>query len=147
MGLGATPAVGRVLGSNMQEKLDELLLEDPELCCPVSLMVFVDPVIASDGFTYERASLESLLKARMSSPMTREDLKREFFPTKQKKAEAMQFRTAQSAVLLKFADEAAAQNPQMSASTLERVTEYLEVLKPGTQSSLASQTAALWRKI
>jgi hypothetical protein len=43
---------GRVLGSNLQAKLDELLIEDPDLCCPIALVLFSEPVIASDGFMY-----------------------------------------------------------------------------------------------
>merc|ERR1711904_167454 len=35
---GAAGAQVRVLGSNWQEKLDELLEEDPDLCCPISLI-------------------------------------------------------------------------------------------------------------
>merc|ERR1712187_860440 len=61
----------RVLGSELQKRLDNLMEEDPDLCCPVSLMLFVDPVVASDGFMYDKASMEGLLRARMVSPMTR----------------------------------------------------------------------------
>merc|ERR1711977_413966 len=77
---GATGAQVRVLGSNLQEKLDELLSEDPDLCCPVSLMLLSDPVVASDGFMYEKASLEGILKSNAISPMTRERLNKQFFP-------------------------------------------------------------------
>merc|ERR1719217_1806678 len=60
---GAAPSGGRQLGSNLQEKLDDLLTEDPDLCCPVSLMLFVDPVVASDGFMYEKDSIQALLRS------------------------------------------------------------------------------------
>merc|ERR1711977_336666 len=69
---GATGPQVRVLGSNLQEKLDELLEEDPDLCCPISLMLLSDPVLASDGFIYEKASFEQLLKTTVPvSPFTR----------------------------------------------------------------------------
>merc|ERR1719284_39161 len=69
------PMAGRVLGSSLQQKLDRLTEEDPDLCCPVSLMVFSSPVIASDGFIYDEGSLKELLRLRQASPMTRETLK------------------------------------------------------------------------
>merc|ERR1712137_1077737 len=83
---------GKLLGNKYQEQLDELLQEDPELCCPVSLVLFVDPVIASDGFMYEKASLEGLLRANMASPMTRERLKKEHLPARQRRSAAIEFR-------------------------------------------------------
>jgi hemoglobin len=138
---------GRVLGSEMQKTLDELLEEEPDLCCPVSLMLFVDPVIASDGFMYERASIQGLLRNRMVSPMTRESLKKEFLPAKQRKSAALEFRQTRSKELLKFAEEAAAGQPQMAGAALQRVSDYLEVLRPSQVPELAKQTAALWRKI
>merc|ERR1712151_3229 len=73
-------------GSSLQQKLDELIDEDPDLCCPVSLMLFAEPVIASDGFIYEKASLTTLLANRQVSPMTRETLKLEYRPAQRKKS-------------------------------------------------------------
>merc|ERR1712050_135131 len=90
------PMVGKVLGSSLQQKLDGLLDEDPDICCPVSLMVFAEPVIASDGFIYEKASLMTLLRNRQASPMTREVLKPEHRPAQQKKLEAEDFRQKRS---------------------------------------------------
>merc|ERR1712183_739136 len=60
-GSESLPTHGRILGSSLQQKLDELIDEDPELCCPVSPMLFAEPVIASDGFIYDKASLTTLL--------------------------------------------------------------------------------------
>merc|ERR1719440_2563636 len=92
--LALLPAVaqGRVLGSAAQERLDELLFEDEDLCCPVMLMLFEDPVIASDGFIYERSAVETLIKTNRPSPMTRENLGKNVFPAKQKKTEALKYR-------------------------------------------------------
>merc|ERR1719327_1372967 len=92
--LAALPHVahGRVLGSNLQEKLDELLDEDLDLCCPVMLVLYEDPVIASDGFIYERSAVDTLIKNNRPSPMTREALGKDVFPAKQKKTDALQYR-------------------------------------------------------
>merc|ERR1712014_552650 len=81
---GQAPMAGRVLDSSLQRSLDGLLEEDPDLCCPVSLMVFVEPVRASDGFIYDKKMLDQLLKNKQRSPMTREVLKPEYCPATEK---------------------------------------------------------------
>merc|ERR1719499_2597659 len=120
---------GRVLGSEVQAKLDKLLEEDAEMCCPVSLVLFVEPVIASDGFMYEKASVQGLLKNRMTSPMTREELKADFLPARQRRSATMEFRQTRSEELLAFAEEAAKVQPPMALEALQRGTEYIEVLQ------------------
>ena len=44
------------------------------LVCPLTLEVMQDPVIATDGFTYEREAIQSWLKRNMKSPMTNETM-------------------------------------------------------------------------
>jgi serine/threonine protein kinase len=42
-----------------------------EFCCPLSLEMMVDPVVAADGFTYERCHIERWIRGGgVSSPMT-----------------------------------------------------------------------------
>merc|ERR1712113_233227 len=125
---------GKLLGNKYQEQLDELLQEDPELCCPVSLVLFVDPVIASDGFMYEKASLEGLLRANMASPMTRERLKKEHLPAKQRRSAAIEFRERRAKELSQYAAQVASEMPHLATTALERNAEYLEVVQ---SSSLA----------
>jgi hypothetical protein len=138
---------GRVLGSSLQQKLDELIDEDPDLCCPVSLMIFADPVVASDGFIYERASLTTLLANRQASPMTRETLKPEFKLAQQKRVAAHDFRRKQSGALLQFAREAAPQQPEMAITALERISDYIEVLIPQHSQSLAREASQLYSQL
>lgn len=45
-----------------------------ELLCPISFRVFHDPVLAADGHTYERSSIELWLGKSRLSPMTGEEL-------------------------------------------------------------------------
>lgn len=45
-----------------------------QFICPISLDVMVDPVVAADGHTYERAAIEAWLETHNTSPMTREPL-------------------------------------------------------------------------
>lgn len=40
------------------------------LTCPITHQLFADPVMASDGFLYERAALERWFAARRTSPLT-----------------------------------------------------------------------------
>jgi len=132
--------VGRVLGSNLQEKLDDLLIEDPDLCCPVSLMLFSDPVVASDGFMYEKASLELLLKSNAVSPMTRVGLEKQFFPAMERKKRALEFREMRSKELLSFADEAIAAGQQhLAVEAAERVVDYVTGLARGSCTSIETK--------
>jgi len=58
-----------------QEKIKKLKVDIPtEYKCPISLYVMKNPVIASDGNTYERSSLEDLFikQHTINSPLTRE---------------------------------------------------------------------------
>ena len=34
------------------------MTDPPELCCPISHALMEDPVVAGDGFTYERSCIE-----------------------------------------------------------------------------------------
>lgn len=142
---------GRVLGSNLQEELDDLLAEDPELCCPIALVLFSDPVIASDGFMYEKASLDTLFqhptRHGVVSPMTRGQLKREYLSARQKKRESLEFREKRGADILNFAAKATAEQPHMAVTALERVSEYVAVMKPGPGSTLVQTASRLWGQL
>jgi ribosomal protein L24 len=46
----------------------------PSFECPISRDRMVDPVVAADGHTYERAGIETWLAKNSTSPMTREKL-------------------------------------------------------------------------
>jgi len=54
------------------------ILED--LTCPITHALMYDPVIASDGFTYERSHIEEYMKTNKISPMTRELITHELVP-------------------------------------------------------------------
>merc|ERR1712224_530160 len=131
--------VGRVIGSSLQQKLDDLLTEDTDLCCPISLVLLSDPVVASDGFMYEKASLEQLLRTGPNaiSPMTRQGLQPHFFPAVDCKKKAFEFREMRSKELLAFADEAiVAGKQQMAVEAAERVAEYIKALPVGSCTSI-----------
>jgi len=144
--LSAMPAVahGRVLGSNEQETLDELLDEDVDLCCPVMLVLYEDPVIASDGFIYERSAVETLIKSNRPSPMTRENLGKSVFPARQKKTDALQYRQKMVKDLCDFAAQCS--DSSIAEGALERATDYLIYLKPNKFPEDAHRVLQLWQK-
>jgi len=140
-------AAGKVLGNQKQKEMDDLLEEDPELCCPVSLMLFVDPVIASDGFMYEKASLDGLLRCNMASPMTRERLKKEYLPARQRKSAAIEFRQTRGRALTRFAKGVAVELPHLATAALERASDYMDVLTPQAHPDFAKDLADAWRQL
>jgi len=137
---------GRLLGNSLQQRFDELCDEDSEMCCPVTLMLFQDPVIASDGFMYEAESVKQLIRNHQNSPITRERLKAEYYPAKQKRSEVMTFREKRAQSLLQFAKDALPAEPRMTGMAMDRVMEYLEVLKPAQYPAISREAAALWEK-
>eukprot|EP00746_Dinoflagellata_sp_MGD_P163229 gnl/MRDRNA2_/MRDRNA2_91157_c0_seq1.p1 gnl/MRDRNA2_/MRDRNA2_91157_c0~~gnl/MRDRNA2_/MRDRNA2_91157_c0_seq1.p1 ORF type:complete len:936 (-),score=212.41 gnl/MRDRNA2_/MRDRNA2_91157_c0_seq1:396-2975(-) len=145
---GQEAQVGRVLDNNLQQKLDELLTEDADLCCPINLMVLSDPVVASDGFIYEKASLEQLLRGDAVSPMTRQGLKTQFFPAKERKKKALEFREIRSKELLAFANEAIVAGQQrMAGEAAERVLDYITGLPRGSCAALETKLTELYLKL
>jgi WD40 repeat protein len=52
------------------------------LCCPITHDLMVDPVVALDGYTYERLAIEQWLEQTGTSPMTRAELEPEFTPNR-----------------------------------------------------------------
>merc|ERR1712217_55427 len=143
---GQVSLAGRVLGNSLQTRLDELCDEDSEMCCPVTLTLFQEPVIASDGFMYEASSVKQLIRNHQVSPITRELLEKEYYPARQKRCEATAFREKRAEALLQFAEDALPSEPRMSGVALDRVMEYLEVLKAAQYPALARTAAALWEK-
>lgn len=44
------------------------------ITCPITHLIFFDPVIAKDGHTYERTAIEAWFKVNTTSPITNEDI-------------------------------------------------------------------------
>ncbi len=45
-----------------------------DFICPISREIMTDPVVAADGFTYDRASIKKWFKKSNISPMTNEEI-------------------------------------------------------------------------
>ena len=56
--------------------MDNSEISEPpeEFLCPITLDIMEDPVIATDGYTYERVAIMQHLELNTMSPMTREEM-------------------------------------------------------------------------
>ena len=77
----------RLITKKELENLGCLMPLPNEFKCPLTLEVMKDPVVASDGFTYERNAIERVLmrnqmRALARSPMTQMDLEPVLFPNR-----------------------------------------------------------------
>ncbi|XP_068756252.1 WD repeat, SAM and U-box domain-containing protein 1-like isoform X2 [Montipora capricornis] len=77
LSIGPAGHRNKILRMIKEIKRQELEEDIPdEFFCPITREIMCDPVIAADGYTYERASIEEWLKSgRKSSPMTNAPLK------------------------------------------------------------------------
>lgn len=132
----------KILGDPMQQRLDALLEEDPELCCPVTLVLLVDPVTAADQHVYERSAAEALTGAdgRFVSPMTRESLPPSNKPNEPVRERTLAFRRERLAAMLAYAEEAAAVQPELAMGVVDRTSEYLTALPAEAVAMLAVPT-------
>jgi hypothetical protein len=55
-------------------KETKLVVGYDHFICPISLKIMDDPVMASDGFTYERVAIEEWLQKHSTSPSTKVEL-------------------------------------------------------------------------
>jgi len=51
-----------------------------DMCCPITLCKMLEPVVASDGHSYERVAIERVLAGTRVSPMTRAPLSPTLWP-------------------------------------------------------------------
>ena len=60
--------------------IDEIAIPN-EFLCPITREIMNEPVVASDGFTYEKSAVKTLLRQEApESPLTREPLRRDVIP-------------------------------------------------------------------
>jgi len=136
---------GRVLGSSLQREFDELLLEDPSLICPITLVLFHDPVYASDGCVYEHDAIVELARQQGLSPMTGIPINSKILAAHEHKDRAGCFMKSRSQELLRFADTAFKKHNErvLARMALDQVRDYLESLTPALVPDLASDFASL----
>jgi hypothetical protein len=64
--------VDRLRMAMQRERVSRQLREsvNKEFVCPITMLLMVEPVIAADGYSYERAAIEKWLRDKHTSPMT-----------------------------------------------------------------------------
>ena len=126
-----------------------LLTEDTDLSCPITLLLFQQPVVASDGGIYERAAVAKLTQLGGLSPITHRKLSPEFSPAEDVKMRATAFTSARALELLEFAQEAhKADAYVMAVQAAERAKEYVAALdNEDRDPALVRKLRETWRAL
>jgi Mg-chelatase subunit ChlD len=141
-----TARVGRVLDNKLQLQLDLLLVEEADLCCPVTLLLFCEPVIASDGCVYEHLAIQELIQTGVVSPVTMQPLTPQLTAARQQKEAVDAFMRVRTQELLNFAFTARKQGePHMAKMALERAGEYIAQLTPSAVPEMAQAFETMLR--
>ena len=144
---GEHKVAGRVLSSEQQRALDELLLEPAELCCPITLMLLSDPVIASDGVVYERAAIRAIVQQGKLSPTTLEPLEPALVPAPRPHESVLKFVAERAAALVRFANELRGKRSSgedgdgsraMVMTALDRAQAYVSLLLADKKTDFAA---------
>lgn len=75
----AQRSIEHVRNEDERVNFNRLILQHPNhpfafLLCPITLTIMFDPVVATDGHTYEREAIKTWLTKNNNSPMTREEI-------------------------------------------------------------------------
>ena len=114
--------------------------------CPITFEVMQDPVVASDGHTYERGAIEEVLalpEDRRKSPLTREVLQATLFPNRALKNRIVAHEQEVEAAVEKGAQKAVEAERTSVASRKRPMPAGAEVIKleddsPGAGASSSS---------
>lgn len=60
--------------------IDDINNIEAIITCPITCQIFVDPVVAEDGFTYEKTAILTWLKKKSISPMTKKPISKNIYP-------------------------------------------------------------------
>jgi len=82
-------AINSAQGGFTQEMKDSMRAL---LSCPITFQVMTDPVVAEDGFTYERAAIEMRMKTSSKSPLTNVPMGAGLIPNRNMKIMLAQFK-------------------------------------------------------
>jgi Mg-chelatase subunit ChlD len=107
------------------------------------LILFLDPVIASDGCVYEKAAIQELMRTQGLSPMTHKPLSCELFPASEIECRVHAFMECCCEQLRNFAVKALQQGELLMASAAcERLGVYLAIL--AAKAAPALQQSYQW---
>ncbi|CAJ1401224.1 unnamed protein product [Effrenium voratum] len=120
-----------------------LLTDPPELCCPISHALMEDPVVANDGFTYERSCVEECLKVRAKSPMTGAAIENlVLYDNKKVKSETVSFKESVVAEILCVAPQLP---HHLASKVLPRAVEFVRAQLPDSTARRKLLTLLLLR--
>lgn len=83
---------GRERSEGVLQLAIQLQHDPPELTCPIMHTLMDDPVVAEDGYTYERQGIESALQIRSRSPMTNEPMGKAVVPNRGLKSRIQEYK-------------------------------------------------------
>ena len=90
-----SPQLKTTMGMREVPKLQEMTksMDGPiELCCPITLQLFQDPVKTIHGQTYERVVIQDWLESKSTDPMTGDTLKiKTLFPDDEMKLRCAEY--------------------------------------------------------
>jgi len=112
----------------------------PEFICPITQEKMLDPVVASDGHSYERDAIAHVLfRSNGLSPLTRERLRCELFPNIALRKQIAEYEQEVAGILERFVED---QKRVGSSSTEASYDAKRPHERAGDQSSEAGEAAA-----
>lgn len=121
---------------NFMSEVKELLTDPVDLCCPISLQLMEEPVIAEDGYTYERSSIQHSLEVKQESPLTKQPIQSlALFPNRDKKSAVVVYKEAvvQRVISIKHRLLSSTSNDE-ALKLLEKAEVFVRPLLPDTSA-------------
>ncbi|CAL1171703.1 unnamed protein product [Cladocopium goreaui] len=119
-------------------QVDELLTDPEKFCCPILQCLMDEPVVAEDGFTYERHAIQSALTHRWRSPMTGSDMGDTVLPINRLKSEIKAYKDEVVEKIIELVPRIDSQS--RAAKLLDRAEELLRTRNgPGALSESATK--------
>lgn len=125
------------------------MYEDPHLICPITMVLTLDPVIASDGYIYERIAITELKNIKGASPITHAPLKGQFLAAPEHQAKVRVFMEERCHKLHQFINRACNKYGEktMALTALDRMKDYIAALTPQAVPDLARDFANLCQEL
>ena len=109
--------------------MDDLLPPCPDaLMCPISQSRMIDPVLASDSFTYEKVAIEEWLGKNSTSPMTRKQMNTTLTPNQAMKTRIQEWVEENTGLNGLRKQLKALQGPLLMASTPKEALDAIVVI-------------------
>uniref|UniRef100_A0A7S4QHT9 U-box domain-containing protein n=1 Tax=Alexandrium monilatum TaxID=311494 RepID=A0A7S4QHT9_9DINO len=104
--------------------------DPPELVCPILHSLMEDPVVAEDGYTYERQGIEDALQLRNRSPMTNEPMGQAIVPNRALRSKIQEYKDVVVSEILSVAPCLLGECAGDAGALLERAEELVRPKLP-----------------